>query len=530
MTQPFSYNLLREKWLRAVTRDGRVESFTLPEIFEQAHKLSDLDGEVPIVRASLYRFLLAVLHSVLRGPADHDAWLALWEAKRFDGEKIEAYLEEWAERFDLFHPQHPFYQAPPHVQTQEKSVHYLILHVASGTDATFWDHHADDDGSGIMPDEAVRFLITAQTFGVGKNASGEPLKDAPWKQGIIFLLRGRTLFETLVLNLLPYPNQSKVGIPQTKDDRPAWEQDDPFSPKRENPLGYLDYLTWQNRRIRLFPERLGDRLVVRRMTEVRGLELDKGILDPMKHYVVKKKDEGWKPMLFSEERFLWRDSATILAIQQELEEDAQNRPVRSLVWLGGMMRYHRSLASLRRNLIALGMKSKSAKIDFYREEMLPLPFAYLEESELRADLQKALALAEKVASNALQKAAKTLARFYLAPDFDLRDKKQIKPQGEDITNLLKQWMVERDYWVHLQEPFYRLVIQLAEGGRDQALETWKEELRASARIALQRIIHQLGNTPRFLKARVKAEEDLNKALGKLLGKREPAKRRVGGAL
>lgn len=87
--------------------------------------------------------------------------------------------------------------------------------------------------------------------------------DAPWSKGIIFFVQGNNLKETLFLNLLAYPNPERGFISDDDDDAPTWEQANPFAAKNGDPLGYLDYLTWQNRRILLFPERQGEQITVR---------------------------------------------------------------------------------------------------------------------------------------------------------------------------------------------------------------------------------------------------------------------------
>ncbi len=523
MDEQPSYNLLKEQWIPVVLPGGQLAQFSLSEIFSHAHHILELGGEVPIVTASLYRLLLAVLHSALRGPTDESAWSTLWEQGHFDGDKISAYLHRWEERFDLFHPQRPFYQADDPRVKKPKSVISLIPHAASGNNATLFDHHSETQGLSLLPDQAARYLLTALTFGLG-GLSGIPkcaFTDAPWARGAIFLVKGQNLFETLMLNLLAYPDREVIGFPSTEQDRPAWEQDDPFLPERTQPLGYLDYLTWHNRRVRLFPEWDGQQWCVRQMTAAPALRLDADLLDPMKFYQVKDKKKGWRPLLFSENRVLWRDSAAILTLHATAE-GMKRQPPRALAWLSRLIYYDVISSTMNKNLLALGMKCRpgQAKILFYRQERLPLPLEYLQREELVEVLQTSLDHAEAVRSQ-LWGAANTLAAYYLTPTLDVGGEEQHEPQKEDKAALLKQWDIERDYWVNLALPFYEMMETLPQGDHDQALLTWLAQLRTTARSALERVTAALGDTPRALKAAIKARGQLESGLVKVLGKENP---------
>lgn len=113
------FNLARERWIRVLTADGRVEEITLLQALAKAHEYRALASETPTQNVAMLRFLLAVLYAALFGeevfeaPEDAiDAWFDLWEAVRFPEESIAAYLERWRERFWLFHDQRPFLQVP----------------------------------------------------------------------------------------------------------------------------------------------------------------------------------------------------------------------------------------------------------------------------------------------------------------------------------------------------------------------------------------------------------------------------------
>ncbi|NLE75776.1 MAG: type I-E CRISPR-associated protein Cse1/CasA, partial [Chloroflexi bacterium] len=329
-----SFDLVHTRWIPCVRDDGTGDELGLREVLAQAHELQEVAGESPLVTAALYRLLLAVLHRVL-GPRSYENWGQLWAAGSWSMSQLDRYFERWRSRFDLFHPERPFYQAAD-ARVKPKSVSSLVHDVASGNNATLFDHHTDAEGLALSPAQAARLLLAAQSFGLA-GLSGLPQKftDGPCARGIIFLVTGSSVFETLALNLVRYPEAA--FMPHTPQDRPAWEMDDPFTPDRSVPYGYLDYLTWQNRRILLLPESAGVQALVRQMTQAPGLRLDAGALDPLKHYRAHP-DRGFLPLRFTEGRALWRDSAALFETERVGDAGRRDRPPLPFQWLSELIR------------------------------------------------------------------------------------------------------------------------------------------------------------------------------------------------
>lgn len=498
-----TFDLLQSPWVPCIQADGTTVELGLRDALAQAHELRELHGESPLVTAALYRLLLAVLHRVF-GPANSDEWAALRTAGRWDASRLDAYLDRWRHRFDLFDPERPFYQAPDE-RVKPKSVISLIHDVASGNNPTLFDHHTEAEGIALTPTQAARMLVAAQAFGLG-GLSGLPQKftDAPCAGGVIFLVQGETLFETLALNLVRYADDAP--LPRRPDDRPAWEMDDPFTPERTVPRGYLDYLTWQNRRVLLLSEATTDDVVVRQVTIAPALRLESDILDPMKHY---RKDErrGPLPLLFTEGRALWRDSAVLFRLHDE-----GHQPPRAFQWLAELVdEDHLSRLQTRRYL-ALGMSKKQAKVNFYRSERMPLPLIYLTRKELAEELERTLGMAEATARQ-LWSATRTLATFILSPEADAESARP--PAREDLDSLTQQWAVERRYWSRLESPF-RETMEALPKEMEGALERWRETLVRMAWRAFDRVTDNLGHDPRTLKAVVRARDQLAAGLAKAL--------------
>jgi CRISPR system Cascade subunit CasA len=106
----YSFNLIDQPWIPCASLNGRMEELSLSEILARAHELRAVQGDSPLETASIYRLLLAVIHSALRGPKTKKDWAALWDAKCFDMSRFDSYFKKWHSRFDLLDKERPFYQ------------------------------------------------------------------------------------------------------------------------------------------------------------------------------------------------------------------------------------------------------------------------------------------------------------------------------------------------------------------------------------------------------------------------------------
>ncbi len=503
-----TFNLVEEAWIPATHREGQTVTLGLQDVLLQSHELQEISARSPLETAALYRLLLAILHRVF-GPSGYDAWDDLWSAGRVDAQPLTDYLDVWYPHFELFDEAHPFYQAPDD-RVKPKPPNKLILDLAFGNKATLFDHHTDAEGIALTPAQAARAVVAAQCFGLAglSGIRGATFTEGTCTRGVIFLVQGQSLFETLMLNLLRYPTEDDVLVHRA-GDRPAWEMDDPLTPARTRPLGYLDYLTWQNRRILLFPKQTETGIQIREMTMGPGLRMDKEILDPMTHYR-EGGYYGWKVQRFWEARALWRDSAALF----KLHDKAYRLP-QTFFWLAELIEEGFVKKSQTRRYMALGMSrpKNPAKVAFYRAEQMPLPLDYLTDEERVGRLEEALGLAENVRGQ-LWGATRTLARFVLVPEADQGEEAH-EPHRDDMDALMTQWAVERDYWVRLEIPFRRLMETLPQDS-DAAMIAWRETVRRTAWHALDRIAADLEHDPRKLKAAVRARGMLAGGLKKVL--------------
>lgn len=512
MTQSFSFNLVDAPWLPCTRLDGTVVTLNLNDVLTQAHQLKSLSGDSPPETAALHRFLLAILHRIF-GPADYREWAELWQAKQFEAAAINGYLNNWRHRFDLFDEERPFYQSPD-PRVKPKSTISLSHDRASGNNATLFDHHTEEDGETLTPAQAARVLITAQAYGLaGLSGITQKFTDGSCSGGIVFLVEGDNLQQTFLLNMIMYPAEDADMFDHTRKDAPAWEMDDPFTPPREHPFGYLDYLTWQNRRVLLLPEGDTNHPIVRNMTMGPALRLDPATADTMKHY---RRDDklGLLATSFSEDRVLWRDSAAFFTFHDV--GDRKVRPPATFRWLRELVEERELARQKIYRCTALGMSKKQAKVFFFREERLPLPLSYLTDETLVNHLRDALDKTGTVAFDLLQ-ATRRMGMFLKVSDAEGKQWGELNSNAKtDINDWVAHTGTDRRYWSSLDIPFQTFIVDLAQDS-EPAILRWYERLRRAALSAFEQATQYAGSDGRSFKAVVRGRSYLNYRLGEVLG-------------
>lgn len=497
----YSFNLIDQPWIPCADLNGRMEVLSLRETLARAHQLRGVQGDSPLETASLYRLLLAVIHSVLRGPKTKDNWAALWQAKHLDMNRFDDYFKEWHSRFDLFDKERPFYQFKGDDMVEKSA---LLLPHGMSTANELFEHKMVVETKPTDFPTAARMLLVGQYFGLGGLVyPGKPnLTRSPLLNGVSFLVEGDSLFETLLLNCLQYDKDTP--LPMIGTDEPTWEMEKPFKPRKE-PNGYLDYLTWQNRKVLLVP---GETNQVKAMQIMRGLDLGKELEDPFKLYL--KKDKGWRFLPFTEERSLWRDSHTLIK-----RRDPNNiHPPKTVEWLALLLEETDCLKPsqiYRYMALGAGVHFKDAKIFFYRQESMPFPLTYLKDEDLVSKLNDAMSRTEQVKS-ALNKAVFSLSKNFISPIAEEKNGRQ--PDMNDVNKLMRHWGVEAHYWSKLEVPFNLLIVDLP-ANPESALDRWYETLKQAARDALTSGERMAGESPNALKAAVKARGVLESQLKKL---------------
>jgi len=497
------FNLIDEPFIPCVAVDGRSCELGLRETLARAHELREISAGSPLVECALHLLLLAVVHRTY-GPPDARTWAAIWQSDRFDPGPLGEYLERWRERFDLFDKERPFYQV---AEFETNSPAPLIkLDMVPDNDPILFYHRTADELPEMSFAEAARLLIAFQFFaiGFGRSATGQR-KDGPGTRGFTVLAEGDNLFQTMMLNATAYPAEI-IGIRSNSADTPEWEREEPRRPGTTTlPEGYLDYLTWQSRAIRLLPE--DGR--VRRAHIAQGVELGGSVRHPHSCYITTR--EGQKSLGFSENRTLWRDSTALIKIRAEDVE--QPLCVR---WAGRLVEDDLLPADRVFGFRIYGIATepgKAAKVILWRAEKLPFPLVYLRSPELVAYLQRAVASAED-AHRALQKGVCVLGRHSLYPN---------KPQEEpspkekrDIKDLIASLDADAVYWPALESPYRRLMVRMgrAQANVDSAVLDWFRLVVRSARDAFRRAEEKLAPSARNLRAATHGRRAFEDALRK----------------
>src|SRR5207248_5120033 len=110
------------------------------------------------------RPLPAILHRGYRGPKHSAERIAIRTAGCLDADRINAYLNEWADRFDLLHKDYPFFQWAGYAQDQPSNVNRLVKELSRGNNAALFDHTTDDPPPALTPADAARAVVTEQVF------------------------------------------------------------------------------------------------------------------------------------------------------------------------------------------------------------------------------------------------------------------------------------------------------------------------------------------------------------------------------
>lgn len=513
-----TYDLTTRPWLPVSLLDGTAETWSLQVLFARASEAKGLSEPSPLTYTAVMRYLIAILHRAVDGPADPVQWLELWDQHAFDPAVTNDYLDRWRHRFDLFNPEQPFSQVVFTEPANDPSpITRLLPERTSGNNATLFDHSWDFDPLTLDPGAAARALLTAQAYGFA--GTGGMFKDSSMVAGYCLFLEGQTLFQTLMLNLQRYDDVSPIGLSRAMD-LPWWEtdQDEPIRPEGNRPLGLTDLLTWRARQIQLLPEPDG---TVRRCHYRQWYSLVPGsITDPFKRYAPVQSGENigkLVPQNFQPDRALWRDSYGFFprAYHDRKTDQDVLRPT-TIEWLSEVRGFldqdlGRDLAEdVKPGLAACGLVNNQAKIFLWRADRLPLPLSILEDSQRNIRVEWAIQLAE-AACNGLRNAAATYAREVVGKGIRA-------PAPEDVSREVSALRFLERYWAALDQAFPAFLRTLADAAdpADAAIG-WMEDLRRVATDAYFDATDQTITEGRRMAAQAIGSRTLRMQLAKALG-------------
>ena len=262
------FNLLTEPWVRVRRPDNTVQEVSLTDALLHAQDYVDLAGEMPTQDAAVLRLLLAVLFTVFSrvdakgkpqplAQSDDalERWSELWQLGHFPAEPVRDYLEQWKDRFWLFHPTHPFWQVP----TLSNGIAFDGKKLngeraESGNKTPLFQNISKAECAVLTYAQAARWLIYQNGYderGGHPKAGNKPRHGVGWLGQIGFVaVKGKNLYETLLRNMAFSTEQDALQEKQL----PCWEREHARTEQSVEivmPKNQAELLTLQSRRILL---------------------------------------------------------------------------------------------------------------------------------------------------------------------------------------------------------------------------------------------------------------------------------------
>jgi len=504
--------LLDEGWIPCERMDGSRVELGIRATLTSAHELRAIADSSPLVTAALHRLLLAVLHRCF-GPSSLTRWIDLNRIGQFDPKALNDYVGKWRERFDLFHPERPFYQVRG-LPFEPDRVNVLVTERTNwGGGVHLFEHRPDGIGNSLEPSVAARFLVAVHPFAPGGlvKKPGEPTSATagPLNRGAVAIVRGNSLFETLMLNLLIYAPDDERPVPgSSARDRPAWERDslpkklDRAEEPRRSPDGWLDLLTWQSRRLELRVE--GGRVVGCVRCVGQGLT-DTSPRDPMIAWRFDEK-RGAQPIGFDVKHAFWRDSHALFQAADQAKDVQRPKALDQLARaeIRAVVPIDRRLSI---DLLGMGVdKAKKAKILLVRSERVQVSAKLLAHPDLGASVREVLGYAE-AGARALGSALYVLASNALPPS-------ERNPETKDVRQLVQSLGAEAIFWSRAKSHFDTYLERVGDDERG-ARVAFGEAMRREARKCLGEAAGALGSAARVLKGAALAADTLGCRLAEI---------------
>ena len=236
-TQP-KYNLIDEPWIKVLMCNGEEQKVSLRDLFKESAKIRSLAGETLLLDNAVLRVLIAILVTCFYRYSPNGEWEPLdeddediaidrfreiWNNKSFPEGFVDAYLDEWYDRFFLFGGECPFYQVPAGYagnmsDINLKSVNGEVLE--SNNSPSPFSGISEAERNKMEFDEAARWLIYYMNYSDCSMKHPSP-KTTFTSGGANFHPMGENLFETLMLCSVLFDNNGNL-YPKVL---PAWESD-----------------------------------------------------------------------------------------------------------------------------------------------------------------------------------------------------------------------------------------------------------------------------------------------------------------
>ncbi|MDW8404835.1 type I-E CRISPR-associated protein Cse1/CasA [Chloroflexus sp.] len=512
------FNLWTEPWIRVIRNNRRDDEVSIHECLLSAHELIALSDPSPLVVGGTHRLLAAILQAIYQ-PTNIDAIANVLRNGKFDAYKLNKFGREYAQRFDLFHPQTPFLQTgdvpldgwkkPAKGQKSDwgspQPIARLFAEVPVATERTHFNHVTDEDHQ-YCPACCARGLVTVPAFASSGGAGMRPsINGVP---PIYIFPIGDTLFETLALSLISSDFQPRAADPERKLEA-IWTTSPPIVQKdyEVSTVGYIESLTFPARRMRLYPHSgsatctycgRSTNLYVSNLLFEKGHWLNKkvGVWDDP-FVAFRKKKEELQSIRPEEGKALWREYSYLLLEQDD--STLRPRAVQQIVRL--IDREMLKIDQLVR-FRCIGIRTDGKAKNFeWLDETLEAPPALLTDIDAAEYVAEAIQRATEVAS-------------ILKNTFNRHFRPERRPSGRDRQDLVRFKSVRdrmiADYWRALGLQFRQFLNGLASAAvppqRDNVANSWVQSIVTLARTCFDAALEQIGNRAFELQARVEAKQ------------------------
>lgn len=267
----YSFDVIREPWIRVKTFEGSFERVSVRELFENAHKYKEISEPNMFYAYGIHNFLIAFFASVYN-MQDVEEKARVLENECFDMTRFNSYIEKCESNrpacFNLF-GDNPFYQnkyakykVSPTDKCTEKDVPNLkvkdtamigkiALDIPSGNNSV---HFVSDEivGKKLSFEEMTKALVSYGLFQAGQDGPNSANGvNGGMNYPLYFMIKGNNVFETIVLNTITAQtwhysltdNISYIG-------NAAWEIEPNIVPKQATKVvSMVEGLTFQNRSV-----------------------------------------------------------------------------------------------------------------------------------------------------------------------------------------------------------------------------------------------------------------------------------------
>lgn len=487
-----AFNLLDEPWISVRTHTGEVGEVSLMDALLKARDYAALAETSPPNLIALYRLLLATLHRALT--TQHGKWVdsdrARWFRDGLPEAPIRAYLEQWRDRFWLFHPTHPFMQVAElgeAEETREKQKVWtqVVIGKPSPSEPAVFDHAVDTQPIPVPTARLFCDLLGYLQFVTGKLVQSIKVSD---KAGALantaaVMPTGNDLSETLLLGLHPFDARRD-------DDLPAWERGAPSIARlRAEPTlatGPNDRYTRQSRAVLLLPDEGLEQ--VRHIRFAAGLALndDPNAPDPMASYRINKDGKSVR-ISFSEGRAVWRDLPSLVPDASK----TQDIPAAILGWAADLYpalgRWDAHV-----QILTAGLASDQAKLLRWRVERIVLPQALLTSPDSAAELRAQIRFGEELFFRLRGLYADMIAQTMPDPKH-----KDTRVRAREI---LANGPAAAVFFSTAERALPKLMQQIAAGEIETADRDWKATLVEAAKQSWTAARRSLGDSPAVLRA------------------------------